>query len=274
MQEGAGNRVSNRRLTVPAVTASYGADSKMKVKMAKTVIVTGGGYGIGRATALLLANDGWNVISFDANEAHNRETLGLIEASGGTAVAVTGDVADAKESERACSLATERFGELRGLVNCAAMRHPGSAIEITESQWDETVNVCLKGTFLFCKAALPHMIAAGGGAIVNVSSRDAYGVPGMIAYSAAKAGVEALTRCLAVDHVKDRVRVNAIIPPFTVTGMTENWAPERIARASLRSPTGRPALPADVANLAGFLLSDEAALFTSGIFGGIMPPSN
>lgn len=135
------------------------------------VIVTGGGYGIGRALACLLTADGEDVVVFDAERARGEETIASIGAAGGRGAAVTGNVTDFEAARACCTLAVERFGALRGLANCAAMRHPGKATEITEAQWDETVDVCLKGTFLFCKAALPYMIGAGGGAIVNVSGR-------------------------------------------------------------------------------------------------------
>jgi len=239
---------------------------------ARTAIVTGGGYGIGRAVVSALARGSWNVVTFDANGERNRETVELAAGEPGSVVAFNGSVADARAAHDCCASTVERFGGLNGLVNCAALRRPGTALELTEADWDETVDVCLKGTFLFCRAALPHIIAGGGGAIVNFSSRDAYGVPRNVAYSAAKAGVEALTRSLAADHLQDKVRVNAILPPFTVTGMTEEMGEAVLARANRRSPTGTAARPSDIANLAAFLLTDEAALFTSGIFGGRLPP--
>jgi 3-oxoacyl-[acyl-carrier protein] reductase len=239
--------------------------------MARVAVVTGGGYGIGRAVCRQLAADGWSLASFDNAPQRNAETVNLIEAAGGSAVAVDGDVTDAAAAERACSTAERRFGPLSGLVNCAAMRHPGPITEITEAQWDETVGVCLKGTFLFCKAAIPRIAAAGGGSIVNFSSSDAHGRRGMIAYATAKAAIENFTRCLAADHLAERIRVNAVIPPFTLTGMTEHYPAERLEQMAAAGVAGRYAVPDDVAHLVRFLMSDDAATLTAGIFGGTVP---
>jgi NAD(P)-dependent dehydrogenase (short-subunit alcohol dehydrogenase family) len=93
----------------------------------------------------------------------------------------------------------------------------------------------------------------------------------MIAYASAKAAVEILTRCLAVDHLHDGIRVNAVIPPFTVTGMTEHYAPERLAVMDANSPSGHAARPSDIAKIVRFLVSDESATFTAGLYGGVLP---
>ena len=156
--------------------------------MTNACIVTGGGYGIGRAVCELLAEDGWPILSVDRDAARAAETAALIEARGGSARSLAGDVGDAATAQRARALAEATFGGISALVNCAGMRHPGSITDITEAQWDETVDTCLKGTYLFCAAVVPSIKAAGGGSIVNFSSGDALGRRAMTAYSVAKAG--------------------------------------------------------------------------------------
>lgn len=237
----------------------------------KVALVTGGGYGIGRASCRLLAEDGFDIVTFDANAAHNDETVAELRALGADARGLVGDVAQAAAAEAACAFAEEGGRTLKALVNCAAMRHAGTITDITPEQWSETVHVCLFGTAFFCRAAIPRMKAAGGGSIVNFSSGDATGRKGMIAYASAKAAVEILTRCLAVDHLHDHIRVNAVIPPFTITGMTEHYPPERIAQLDAHSPSGRAARPEDVANVVRFLVSDQSATLTAGLYGGVLP---
>lgn len=238
--------------------------------MTKTCIVTGGGYGIGRAVCELLAADGWAIVCVDLNAERAAETVARIEERGGAARAIGGNVTELSTATRARAMAEDAFGGISALVNCAAMRHPGSVTDITEAQWDETVDVCLKGTFLFCHAIVPSIKAAGGGAIVNFSSGDAVGRRGMVAYSVAKAGVEALTKCMAVDYLADRIRVNAVVPGFTLTGMTEHYPAQRLDEMAAASVTGRVQQPQDVAQLVRFLLSPEADTLTGGIHGGVL----
>jgi NAD(P)-dependent dehydrogenase (short-subunit alcohol dehydrogenase family) len=236
----------------------------------QVAIITGGGYGIGRASCALLAAEGWRIVTVDRDTAHNAETVRAVAAHGGEAVAVDGDVADGATAAAACR-AAERLGPLRALVNAAAMRHAGTIEAITEAQWDETLAACLRGTFVFSKAAVPALAAAGGGAIVNFSSTSAYVHAGMIAYASAKAAIETFTRCLAVDHQHQRIRANAIVPPFTVTGMTEHYPAAALAERDARSPSGRAARPDDVARLVRYLVSDDSATFTGGVFGTTLP---
>lgn len=239
--------------------------------MTSACIVTGGGYGIGRAVCETLAADGWKIVCVDLNEDRALETVARIERSDGEARAVCGNVTLAATAVRARTVAEEAFGNLSALVNCAAMRHPGKITDITEAQWDETIDVCLKGTFLFCQAVLPSLKAAGHGSIVNFSSADALGRRAMVAYSVAKAGIEALTRCMAADFVHDCIRVNAIVPGFTLTGMTEHYPPERLETMANAAVAKRVQLPTDIAYLVRFLLSSEAETLTGGIYGAPLP---
>lgn len=233
-------------------------------------ILTGGGYGIGRASCELLARDGWAIVSVDRDPARNAETARLVQALGVPAAAVDGDVGQSSTAEAAVRAAAA-LGPVRALVNAAGMRHAGSILDITEEQWDETLGACLRGSFVFCKAAIPLIAQAGGGAIVNFSSQSAYVHRKNVAYSAAKAGIEALTRCLAVDHLHQRIRVNAVVPPFTLTGMTGNVSAEVLAERDDQSPSGHVARPEDVARVVRFLVSDESGPFTGGIYGTTLP---
>jgi meso-butanediol dehydrogenase/(S,S)-butanediol dehydrogenase/diacetyl reductase len=239
--------------------------------MTKVAIVTGGGYGIGRATCRLLAKDGWDIVSFDVNAEHNDQTVAEIRALGSRCDGLVGDVSQPAQAEAACALAETDGRSLKALVNCAAMRHAGTLTDITPEQWIETLGVCLYGTAFFCRAAIVRMKSNGGGSIVNFSSGDATGRKAMVAYASAKAAVEILTRCLAVDHLHDRIRVNAVIPPFTVTGMTEHYGSERLATMDANSPSGHAARPEDIAKIVRFLVSDESAALTAGLYGGVLP---
>ena len=232
-----------------------------------TSIVTGGGYGIGRAVCQALAADGWSLIVVDRDATRASESVALVCATGARAEAVVGDVTDPATAEAAVRAAKENFGGVAGLVTCAAMRHVGRITDISAQQWDETLKVILYGAFNFCKAVVPAMMAAGGGSIVNVSSPDAFGRRGMIAYSAAKAAVNALSTCLAADHIEDRIRVNTVLPGFTLSGMTEHYPTERLYKAGAQSVAGRAGTPEDAARLIRFLMSKSGETFTGGVFG-------
>lgn len=232
-------------------------------------IVTGGGYGIGRATCKLLAADGWSVLVVDRDADRAEETVALISASGGQGRAFVGDVTQPATATSAVTQAKTHFGAIKGLVTCAAMRHVGRINEITSEQWDATLKVILYGAFNFCKAVIPEMIAAGGGSIVNVSSPDAVGRRGMVAYSAAKAAVNALTTCLATDHVDEGIRVNTVLPGFTLSGMTEHYPAERLQKAGVATVARRAGTPEDAAQLIHFLMSKAGETYTGGLFGNL-----
>ena len=239
----------------------------------RTVIITGGGYGIGRATSLALAAEGWKIAIVDRDGARARETEALVREAGGVARAFECDVTDARAAEAIVEDLDRTSGPVKGLVTCAAMRHAGPITAITGEQWDETVGVILKGVFVYCKAVIARMIPGGGGTIVNVSSPDAYGRKGMVAYASAKAAVNALSLCLAADHLADRIRVNVVLPAFTLSGMTEHYSDDRLQEGADRSASGRGATPDDPAQLIRFLLSPAGETFTGGIFGARRLPT-
>jgi len=234
----------------------------------QTAIVTGGGYGIGRAVCQTLVSSGWNIVVCDRDAQRASETTALIRASNGHAIEAIGDVVDPATADRAVAIARETFGNVKGLVTCAVMRHAGRITDITSDQWDETIKVVLYGVFHFCKAVVPEMIAAGGGSIVNVSSPDSFGRRGMTAYAAAKAAVNTLTTCLAADYLPAGIRANTVLSAFALTGMTEHYPAERLKEIASLSVAGRPGIPQDTAALIGFLMSKEAEVFSGGVFGG------
>lgn len=238
----------------------------------KVVIVTGGGYGIGRGITLALAKSGWTTVVYELDGERARRTRDLVMEAGGRCEAFQGDVTDWERVQECIAYVMGEFGRIDGLVNNAGARYAGTVLDVTEEQWDFTVDVVLKGPFLMCKAVVPHMIRAGGGSIVNISSGDSYGRKAMVPYAAAKAGLNVLTLCLAADHVGDRIRVNAVLPGFTVTGMTEHYPPERLAAAGARLVAARPGQPEDVAGMVEFLMSDKAETITGAIFGGAPLP--
>lgn len=236
-------------------------------------MVTGGGYGIGRASSLILAADGWSVLVADIDTERARGTAEQIEAAGGTSSWLAGDVCDRAFAEAAIATAARELAPFGGLVTCAAARCTGAITETSHEDWDRTLRIVLGGVFNFCHAAVPALIAEKGGSIVNVSSPDCYGRKGMVAYASAKAAVNTLSLCLAADHLADRIRVNVVLPGFTLSGMTEHYSAERLALAADRNVAGRISRPDDVARQIRFLMSDDAETITGAIMGGRPLPS-
>lgn len=236
----------------------------------RSAIITGGGYGIGRAAALMLAQDGWSIVIVDRDPDRAEGACQTIVEKGGMAAAVVGDVTKADTFAEAVRKA-HAFAPVQGLVTCAAMRHAGAITAITEQQWRETLDVILNGVFLACQAVIPEMKAAGGGSIVNVSSPDAFARRNMVAYASAKAAVNVLSQCLALDHVSDGIRVNTVLPGFTLTGMNEHYEKSRLDEAASRMVAGRVAEPEETAAIIRFLMSPQAETMTGGFYGQTLP---
>lgn len=238
----------------------------------KVVIVTGGTYGIGRAVTIKLAERGWTVVAFGLDdrqvgsvaEAGRIGTSDELKGRGLTADLLQADVSKAADVQRVVDFAIDRHGRIDALVNNAAIHPSGTILGTSEELWDLVIDVNLKGMFLCVKAVLPHLIARGGGAIVNVGSGSGWGKPNLLAYSASKGGVFALSAALAYDHLHDHVRVNTVVPGGgVVTGMTEGSP--GLARAAQTTVLGRNTLPLDVADAIAFLLSDEAAMISGAV---------
>src|SRR5438876_6927311 len=188
----------------------------------KTAVVTGGTSGIGRATAVLFAQEGANVALTGRSAERGDAIASEIGVDGGAALFVRGDVRSAGDCRRAVATTVEEFGGLDILVNNAGVYFPADTLACTEEEWDEQIDSSLKGTFLMSKFALPHMIERGAGSIVNMSS--GWGLEGgaqAVAYCAAKGGVTVMTKAMAIDHGPQGIRVNAVCPGDTMTPMEE-----------------------------------------------------
>jgi NAD(P)-dependent dehydrogenase (short-subunit alcohol dehydrogenase family) len=235
----------------------------------KVAIVTGGTSGIGRATALLFAQEGAKVAVLGRSEERGREVAAEIERAGGTALFVRCDVRLDDECRRAVEETVRAFGRLDVLFNNAGVFFANTVVACTEEEWDLTVDISLKGTYLMSKYAIPVMVAQGGGAIVNNAS--GWGLSGgseAAAYCAAKGGVVVMTKAMAVDHGRQGIRVNCVCPGDTLTPMLPDDAQRRgltwetyLADAAAR-PLGRIGQPEEVARAVLFLASDDASFIT------------
>ena len=232
----------------------------------KRVFLTGGAKGIGRAAAVLFAAEGARVAIADIDEEGGAETAALANAEAGEAVFLAADVTQGKAVAAAVGEAAERFGGLDVLYNNAGGATPadGPVTEASEAEFRRAISLDLFGTFLVCKHGLPRLIAAGGGAVVNTASSVALnGLPGRDCYTAAKGGVAALTRSMAVEYGPQGVRVNALAPGTVRTARVIAML-ER--DAAVRGMAARHLVgliePEDVARLALYLASDESARTT------------
>jgi 2-deoxy-D-gluconate 3-dehydrogenase len=230
--------------------------------------VTGGGSGIGRATAELLASAGAKVAIIDRNEAAAREVLAAIEASGGGGIAQAADVGNESEVESACAEVIRRFGRIDVLVNCAGIAIRKAATELSLAEWDQVVAVNMTGSFLFSRVVARDMIARGeGGSIVQIASIMGLSGGGLypnISYQTTKGAIVNMTRALAIEWAPQRIRVNAVAPtwvrtPF-IAGLMEK--PELIARIESITPLARLAEAEDVAAAVLYLASPAAAMVT------------
>ncbi|MFH9732431.1 SDR family NAD(P)-dependent oxidoreductase [Streptomyces sp. NPDC017260] len=232
----------------------------------RTALVTGAGSGIGRAVALGLAAEGAHVVVAGRRREPLDETVALIEAAGGKALAVTADVTRSADVRAAVDAAVEHFGSLDVAVNNAGVFHGGSPVaDLAEEDWHAQLDINVSGVFLALRAEVRQMrTQPGGGTIVNIAST--FGVhersPGATAYAATKAAVSVLTRGAALDHIADGVRVNAVSPGATATSMSllpgETEA-ERAERMRSETPLGRVSSVAEVAAAVLYLASDDAA---------------
>jgi NAD(P)-dependent dehydrogenase (short-subunit alcohol dehydrogenase family) len=236
----------------------------------KTAMITGAGSGIGRATALLFAREGANVVAVTL-EASDLDPLRRdAHPLPGSLLPVQADITREQDVRRSVAEALSRFGGVDILVNNAAIVIHGDVTETSDEQWNSLLDVNLKGAFLCCRHAIPHMRRRGGGAIVNVSSIN--GIRGnnrLVAYSASKGGLVALTMALAIDHASEGIRVNCVCPATIAptrmhdASLSQAADPDALARALLaKHPMGRYGRPEEVAAAILFLASDEASFIT------------
>ncbi len=245
----------------------------MKLKN-RVTLITGGGRGIGRAIALAYAREGARVAVAARSPAQVEAVAGEVRALGREALALTCDVTDAQSVRNAVASTVERWSRLDILVNNAGMAERVKLLDCDEATWNQTIAVNLTGTYLCTRAALPHMLQAGYGRIINIASVAArHGVPYAPAYTASKHGVLGFTRAAALEVAPRGITVNAICPGWVETDMAEaairrivektGRTPEQ-ARQTLEqmSPQGRMVKPEEVAELAVMLASDAAASIT------------
>lgn len=230
----------------------------------KAALVTGASRGIGRATALELARRGYVVaVNYAGSQAAAEEVKAAIEAEGGRAITVKGDVSKAADVEAVFAEVKKEFGRLDVLVNNAGITRDGLLLRMKEENWDAVIDTDLKSCFLTIRAAAPVMMKQRKGAIVNISSVvGIMGNIGQINYSAAKAGVIGMTKTAARELAARGIRVNAVAPGFIETSMTE-VIPEKIKEGMIHSiPLGRMGQAEEVARAVCFLASDEAGYVT------------
>jgi NAD(P)-dependent dehydrogenase (short-subunit alcohol dehydrogenase family) len=228
----------------------------------RVAVVTGAARGIGQAIALRLAGEGAHVVLNDLQEEMLADTERLIAGHGGVSLRVAADIADRADTGRLADRAVAQFGRLDIWVNNAGITRDALLLTMTSEQWDAVLRVNLTGTFNGCQAAAAHMATAGGGSIVNLSSRAYLGNIGQANYSASKAGVVGMTRTLALELARHGIRVNAIAPGFVDTEMARAVPEEVRERVVKAIPLRRMARPEEIANVALFLASDESSYIT------------
>ncbi|MDX3060108.1 SDR family oxidoreductase [Streptomyces sp. NE06-03E] len=229
-----------------------------------TVLVTGAGSGLGRAIARAFAAEGASVVAAGRTAATLHETVGLIEAAGGTALAVTADVTDSGQLRDLVRETVTRYGGLDVAVNNAGIfRGSGPVGEVGEEDWDAVMRTNLTGVWLAMKHEIAHMKENGGGVIVNISSNLGahLRIPGAAAYLTSKAGVSVLTRAAALDHIHQGIRINAVSPGASAAPMSlrpgETEA-DRTERMKAENPLGRVAEAEEVAAAVLYLASPAA----------------
>ncbi len=232
-------------------------------------VVTGAGQGIGAAIARRLAGDGMSVAVIERDGAAAADTVEAIREKGGTALAIACDVTRTAEVDAMAERVAAELGRPGVLVNNAGITRDGLLFAMDDEDWDAVVDVHLNGSFRCVRAVAPHMAAQGRGRIVNLSSIAALGNPGQANYATAKAGIQGLTRTLAIELGPAGITVNAVAPGFVDTAMTDAVArrmrkdPALLrAEAASRAPLRRVGVPEDIAGVVAFLAGPDAGYLT------------
>lgn len=238
----------------------------------KVALITGGTSGIGRATALLFAEEGARVAITGRNRERGNEVIAELERLGSKGLFIQADVRLAADCERAVGATVAAFGRLDVLFNNAGVYVANDAIGCSEDEFDSQVDTSLKGSFLMSKCALPHMIKGGGGSIVNNSSGWGYtGGARAVAYCAAKGGLLVMTKAMAIDHGRHGIRINCICTGDTVTPMEREDARNRgmsweaYVQAASDRPLGRMGEPIEIARAVLFLACEESSFITGAV---------
>jgi NAD(P)-dependent dehydrogenase (short-subunit alcohol dehydrogenase family) len=238
----------------------------------KACVVTGAGSGIGRASAIRLAEEGGGVVVVDIALEPATETVDEITRAGGRAVAHRADVSDSAQVDAMVEACVERFGSIDVLVNNAGVNLPGVLHEVSNEVIDRTLGVNVRGPIYGCRAAIPHMLRQGAGSIINMSSVNGIvSEPFLAVYSASKGAIVMLTKGVALDYAKQGIRCNAICPGWVDTPINHAHAAmlgglEKVyEEIDSFQPIGRPGEPREIANVVLFLASDEASFMTGSV---------
>jgi NAD(P)-dependent dehydrogenase (short-subunit alcohol dehydrogenase family) len=246
----------------------------------KTVLITGGALGIGEAACRIFAERGAGVAIVDVDENAGRRLCIEIEQAGGKAAFYRADVSNFDEVDAAAQATNQEFGSIGSLVVSAGIQRYGTAVSTDDAQWNEVLGVNLKGAWNASRAVIPHLLANGGGTIVNVSSVQALASQqNVLAYTVSKHGLLGLTRSIAMDFAKENIRANAVCPGTVDTPMLK-WAasldpnPESVYEAcNAMHPIGRIAQAKEIAEVVAFLAHESSSFVTGAIWtvdGGLL----
>ncbi len=235
----------------------------------KTAVITGAAGGIGRATALRFAGEGAALVLADLNQEHGEELVREISAAGGRAIFERADVTRPADCRRVAERTVQEFGDIHILFNNAGIIRRGSVLEIRENDWNAVIAINVKSICVMSREIIPIMERAEGGSIINTAS--GWGLAGgsqAAAYCASKGAVVLMTKAMAIDHGRQKIRVNCICPGDTDTAMLRTEArqlgvaEERFLSDSAKRPLGRLGKPEEIANAALYLASDAASFVT------------